>query len=178
ADGREFCCLLSIRDDVDFSRLSQEQRLHSFRIMQEAVSNASHHSGAEEVSVMFRAGTLPDGRKSIVLIVSDDGRGFIPLDLPSRQSDGQGHYGLAGMRSRAEVLGGNFRIRTEPGEGCEVFIEVPLKWGGVKNNLLTARAITYPSRTHRGLSTRFTGIRLSMDDMASGIRLPVRSMVR
>lgn len=148
-------CSLSVREDADFTGLSQEQRLHLFRIMQEAVGNASQHSGADEISVLVRGGTLPGGGRSLVLIVSDDGKGFDPSALPAAGSgaagsaagasgteagasaagtavrgDSIGHYGIRGMRSRAELLGASFRIQSEPGEGCEVFIEIPLNWGG------------------------------------------------
>ncbi|MCR5621812.1 MAG: hypothetical protein K6G18_08140 [Treponema sp.] len=155
-------CKISIRKDVDFAPLSQEQRLHLFRIMQEAVSNASRHSGADEISVLFRGGTMPDGSRSLVLIVSDDGRGFDATGLLSAPADPQaaatameagsasapdngdgnaatpggdlGHYGMHGMKSRAEILGGTFRIQTEPGEGCEIYVEVPLEMGGGGGN--------------------------------------------
>ena len=131
-DGPE--CSLSIREDADFTGLSQEQRLHLFRIMQEAVGNASRHSGADEISVLVRGGTLPGGGRSLVLVVSDDGKGFDPNVQPSAgtREDSIGHYGIRGMRSRAELLGASFRIQSEPGEGCEVFIEVPLNGGGNK----------------------------------------------
>ena len=126
-------CTVSIREDADVNGLSPEQRLHIFRIMQEAVGNASRHSGADEISVLFRGGTPPSGGRSLVLVVSDDGRGFDPSALPAELADADasgGHFGIRGMRSRAELLGGSFRILSSPGEGCEVFIEVPLKWGG------------------------------------------------
>ena len=120
-------CTVSIREDADVNGLSQEQRLHLFRIMQEAVGNASRHSGADEISVLLRSGVLPGGGRSLVLIVSDDGKGFDPAALPAKRADSSGgHYGIRGMRSRAELLGGTFRILSEPGEGCEVFVELPL----------------------------------------------------
>ena len=136
-------CRVSVREDADVNGLSPEQRLHIFRIMQEAVGNASRHSGADEISVLFRGGTLPSGGRSLVLVVSDDGRGFDPSALPAELADADasgGHFGIRGMRSRAEVMGGTFRVRSEPGGGCEVFVEVPLKWGGVTGSrLLTSR---------------------------------------
>lgn len=130
-------CNLFVREDADVNALSQEQRLHLFRIMQEAVGNASRHSGADEISVFLRGGMMPDGKRSLVLIVSDDGRGFDPESVSARPDDGgasspdAGHFGIRGMRSRAEVMGGIFRIQSEPDGGCEVFVEVPLNGGGV-----------------------------------------------
>ena len=124
-----FPCLISIKEDAKLSLLTQEQRLHLFRILQEAVANASRYSGAEEVSVLVRGGMFPDGRPSVVLIVSDDGKGFDPAALKR-----EGHYGIRGMRNRAEILGGRFRIRSAQGDGCEVFIEIALKQGRLSKN--------------------------------------------
>ena len=57
------------------------------------------------------------------LRVKDDGSGFdtgqiIPL--------GVGHYGLTGMRERTERIGGHFTLKSTPGEGTELLVEVPL----------------------------------------------------
>ena len=131
-------CNLFVREDADVNALPQEHRLHLSSIMQEAVGNASRHSGADEISVFLRGGMMLDGKRSLVLIVSDDGRGFDPESVSARPDDGgasspdAGHFGIRGMRSRAEVMGGIFRIQSDPDGGCEVFVEVPLNGGGIK----------------------------------------------
>ena len=55
---------------------------------------------------------------SVVLEISDDGRGFDPA-TPSRQ------FGLASMRDRARAAGGRLKVRSRPGAGTTVRLEVP-----------------------------------------------------
>jgi signal transduction histidine kinase len=55
--------------------------------------------------------------------VADDGEGFEQTDA---FSDVGGHFGLLGMRERAERLGGDLQLRSELGEGTEVEVTVPL----------------------------------------------------
>jgi signal transduction histidine kinase len=56
--------------------------------------------------------------------VSDNGNGFDPEVLL-----GGRHYGLQGMRDRVEVIGGRFRLRSAPGAGAMIGIEVPVAAG-------------------------------------------------
>lgn len=88
-----------------------------YRILSEALSNAHRHGGAAGVSV--RLSTEPDG--FLVAEVGDEGPGFDP-----RRARGDGHLGLAGMRERAELLGGRFELRSAPGEGTTVRVALPL----------------------------------------------------
>ncbi len=53
----------------------------------------------------------------------DNGRGFEQQDVFSSLG---GHFGLIGMRERAERLGGELRLASHPGEGTEVEVTVPL----------------------------------------------------
>jgi signal transduction histidine kinase len=53
------------------------------------------------------------------LRIRDDGRGFEPDAVPD------GHLGLAGMRARAEKIGGSLAVRSRPGEGTTVDITIP-----------------------------------------------------
>jgi len=87
-----------------------------YRILSEALSNAARHGGAGvEVSV-----TEADGGY-LAVEVSDRGPGFDVGRTP-----GQGHLGLAGMRERAELLGGRFELESEPGGGTRVRAFLPL----------------------------------------------------
>jgi signal transduction histidine kinase len=74
------------------------------RITQEAVVNAERHSGAQEVRVLLDGG---------VVEIRDDGIG-LPGVIPER------HYGLMGMRERAEAIGGELEIESAPGRGTTV----------------------------------------------------------
>lgn len=87
------------------------------RIFQEAVANAVKHAQARNLDIELRYGT-----NSLTLRVWDDGCGFdtdkiIPL--------GVGHYGLTGMRERAERIGGHLALKSKPGEGTELVVEAP-----------------------------------------------------
>lgn len=119
-------CTLCIRPDVPLESLAQTQRLHLFRIMQEALVNVQMHSGSEECAVLIRTSTDRRGREAIAMTISDDGEGF-DLDDAARV---EGHFGLRGMRNRVAVLDGEFRITTSPGGGTQVFAEIPLHLNG------------------------------------------------
>jgi ligand-binding sensor domain-containing protein/signal transduction histidine kinase len=89
------------------------------RIGQEAVNNAVRHAGASNISVR-----LVFDATSVRLSVKDDGRGF---DAEASGSNGAGgHFGIVGMRERAREMGGEVRVGSNPGEGCEVEVNVPV----------------------------------------------------
>ncbi|MCL7454993.1 MAG: GAF domain-containing protein [Anaerolineae bacterium] len=96
-------------------RLSAEAETALYRIVQEALSNALRHARATRVDVVLQ---LRDGR--IVVLVEDNGRGFDPTE-----SRGSGRLGLAGMRERAEGLGGTFAVESHLNAGTSIIIEVP-----------------------------------------------------
>lgn len=81
------------------------------RIACEAIANAARHGGAALVRVQ-----LLDGRR-VRLVVSDDGGGFDPSDVGSRNGGG---FGLIGMRERAHAVGGFVDVRSIPGRGTTV----------------------------------------------------------
>jgi ligand-binding sensor domain-containing protein len=88
------------------------------RIFQEALANVVKHAQARTLDVELRyAGDR------LALRVCDDGRGFDPekIDLA-----GSGHYGLIGMRERAERIGGHLTLHSKPGQGTDLVVEVPL----------------------------------------------------
>jgi len=100
-------------------RLGAEVESAAYRIAQEALNNALQHARADNVTVRVRC--EPD---SLILAVVDDGVGF---ELPPRPDllTRDGHFGLLGMRERATLLGGSFRIDTAPGEGTRVTVHLP-----------------------------------------------------
>ena len=61
--------------------------------------------------------------RRLFLRIVDDGRGFEQQDAFSSHG---GHFGLIGMRERAERLGGELRLASQPGGGTEVEVKVPL----------------------------------------------------
>jgi ligand-binding sensor domain-containing protein/signal transduction histidine kinase len=108
--------------DVDISgprtTLTEEAEQQLLRIAQEAVTNVLKHAGASKIWVKLHL----EARRLFLRIV-DNGRGFEQQDAFSSQG---GHFGLIGMRERAERLGGELRLASQPGGGTEVEVKVPL----------------------------------------------------
>ncbi len=86
-----------------------------FRILQEALSNASRHAGATHIVVSI--GCDDD---TGTLSVSDDGRGVLPEQLRSEKA-----VGLIGIRERVLALGGTVSVNGRPGGGTTVEVKVP-----------------------------------------------------
>jgi signal transduction histidine kinase len=96
--------------------LSDEQERALFHITHEALANSSKHAGARAVHVSLR----PDVN-CVRLTVRDDGRGFeTDGALPAQ------HRGLRNMAARAAGAGGTFRVRSAPGQGTSVEVELPI----------------------------------------------------
>jgi len=94
-----------------------------FRILQEALTNVARHAQIREVSVRVWVDAERAG-----LQVEDQGAGFdAETALAARNSTG-----LAGMKERAELLGGEFTIESKPGKGTLLTVELPLPAGAVK----------------------------------------------
>jgi signal transduction histidine kinase len=81
-----------------------------YRVAQEALENAVRHSEARRLGVR-----LATAGGCLTLTVTDDGRGF---DVS--KADLTGHFGLMGIRERAEMVGGSLEVRSRPGEGTVV----------------------------------------------------------
>jgi signal transduction histidine kinase len=88
-----------------------------YRVGREALINAFRHAHARTVQV--EVDYRPRGLR---LIVRDDGSGIDPEVLSSGRS---GHWGLSGMRERAEDFGAELEIRSGAGEGTEVRLSIP-----------------------------------------------------
>ena len=94
--------------DGDFFDLAPDRQLVVYRVAQEALSNAARHSEARHINVRLH------GRGGgVELEVADDGRGFA-------FAVAEGGLGLAGMRERALLVGGELTIESRPGEGTTV----------------------------------------------------------
>ena len=87
------------------------------RIGQEAIVNATKHSGAKHVKVV-----MDFEEKQFQLRVADDGRGFDP----AAPRNGDGGFGLVGMRERAAEMNGELTLRSAPGQGTEIILSIPL----------------------------------------------------
>jgi signal transduction histidine kinase len=99
--------------DWDRGRLRPQLEDVIYRVAQEALSNAIRHSGAARVDVSVR-----ESDRGIVIVVSDDGAGF----LIDGETSG---FGLAGMRERVAFADGELEIETTPGGGTLVRVTLP-----------------------------------------------------
>lgn len=100
---------LDLRDPLPPLRPDTEQTL--YRIAQEAIENVVRHARAKGLTVRL----FHDGRTH--LSVEDDGIGF-----DSKRAIGGGHFGLAGMRERAELAGGSLKVESQKGKGTKVLL--------------------------------------------------------
>ena len=89
-----------------------------YRIGREALVNAFRHAGASAIEV-----ELEYGASELRLFVRDDGRRHRRRTSCSAGSDG--HWGLPGMRERAERIGASLAMRTRQGAGTEIELRVP-----------------------------------------------------
>jgi signal transduction histidine kinase/streptogramin lyase len=100
------------------SPLPEEMEQQLLRIAQEAVANIVKHAGATSIWIK-----LHTEAKRLFLRVVDNGRGF---EQGMAFSSQDGHFGLIGMRERAERLGGELKLASHPGEGTQVEVIAPL----------------------------------------------------
>jgi two-component system sensor histidine kinase UhpB len=103
---------------TDLPPLSEEAELAVYRVAQESLTNVARHAGATRVEV-----ALEPGAGSVVLHISDDGRGM------SEAASLNGHGGLRGMRERALLVGGALAVKRGRAGGVEVRLEVPARDG-------------------------------------------------
>jgi signal transduction histidine kinase len=111
---------------VDFRRAGHEQRLERhvelalYRIAQEALGNVARHAQANSAAL-----ELHFSARDIQLTISDDGVGFV---MPASPTDfaSSGHFGLLGMKERAEALGGKFEVKSQAGSGTRVAVWIPI----------------------------------------------------
>jgi signal transduction histidine kinase len=97
--------------------LAPEQLLHLLRILQEAITNAVKHAGAQTIEVASGAEQRA-GRAGAFVEVRDDGRGAL-APRPGR--------GIANMRQRAELIGGELTIESgERGTSVRLWLASPL----------------------------------------------------
>lgn len=115
--AREVSRRTGIRVDVSAEdlpdTLSDEHRTCVFRIVQEALHNATRHAQATNVRVVVR-----QEPSRLLLVVQDNGRGFDPQTTRG--------MGLLGMEERVRHLGGSIQIESEPGRGALIQVELPL----------------------------------------------------
>jgi signal transduction histidine kinase len=96
--------------------LPDEYKIYIYRLVQEALNNAVRHSGARNAKVVVER-----LEESIVVRVTDDGRGFDPARLRG--------MGILGMEERVKHLGGTLRVESQMGKGTTVTADLPIPAG-------------------------------------------------
>lgn len=99
------------------TQLPVEVHAQLIRVVQEAMSNIRKHAGARHVWISCR-----EVEKELLIEIRDDGKGFDVEDVPAPSQ-----HGLRGMRERAELIGADFQIISQPGHGTLVRLSLPLK---------------------------------------------------
>lgn len=99
------------------SRLPRELELCLYRIAQEALNNVVHHARAKRVSLNI---AFDD---EVKLEVTDDGVGF---QVPASPTDfaPSGHFGLLGMRERADLIGARLEVQSAAGRGTRLSVRL------------------------------------------------------
>jgi two-component system sensor histidine kinase UhpB len=102
------------------SRLESEKELTLYRIAQEALNNARRHAHAHSIQV-----ELQFEPAAVQLRVCDDGQGFeVPSYLNLNDLTRTGHFGLIGMRERAQLVNGELKIESSNGKGTTVTLSI------------------------------------------------------
>jgi signal transduction histidine kinase/ligand-binding sensor domain-containing protein len=111
--------ITSAVDNID-DALPNDLRINFYRIVQESMNNIMKHAQATEVD--FR---ITRTKEQMTMTIRDNGVGFNPANRSSK--GGKSGFGLTGMEERADSLGGNFRVRSAPGQGTVMTVEIPLE---------------------------------------------------
>ena len=110
---------VSVKLTSDLEVVTEEISETIYRIIQESLTNAYRHGGADHVDV---SGTWKRSDGLLLVRISDNGRGASEV-VPGN--------GLSGMRERLEALNGTLAWMTRPGRGFDLGVEIP--WRGVAN---------------------------------------------
>ena len=114
SDRLEASCTI----EGEVRRLAPEHELAVYRIVQEALNNVIKHAQARHVDVGLRFGEM------LSVSIRDNGVGFAMPDRVDALTD-RGHFGLIGMRERAELIGARLVIHSSPGQGTTVELTLP-----------------------------------------------------
>jgi signal transduction histidine kinase len=103
-------------DNID-DLFPEDLRINFYRIVQESLNNIMKHSQATEANVQVRR-----SGQSVTMTIEDNGRGFGPAEKAAQPSTNG--FGLTGMAERTSLLGGEFKVRSMPGRGTVMTVEI------------------------------------------------------
>lgn len=98
-------------------RLPVEAETTFFRIAQEVLTNVAKHAQAQHITI-----SLQEERGIVQMAITDDGKGFAHTLL--KEIPGRKGLGLINIKERAETIGGNVQVTSEPGKGTRVAVEI------------------------------------------------------
>ncbi|MEL6462372.1 MAG: sensor histidine kinase [Cyanobacteria bacterium J06621_15] len=93
-----------------------------YRIIQESLNNICKYAVATAVNISIS--DISQFSEKLYLKIEDNGRGFDPEKV-------SGGYGLQGIQERVDFLQGNFQLESQPGNGCCITVEIPIR---ISNN--------------------------------------------
>jgi signal transduction histidine kinase len=103
----------------DISRQDGKVEATIFAIVQETVNNAIKHAQAENIVVQ-----LTETATAIYTVIKDDGQGFDVNQVMSNYEQ-RGSLGMINLKERSQLIGGELSIRSAPGSGTRITIQVP-----------------------------------------------------
>jgi signal transduction histidine kinase len=106
--------------DSDIPRLPEDIELVCYRIVQEALTNIARHASADHIDV-----TMNYFADTLHLVIKDNGVGFSPAHTNHRRG-----LGLLGMRERLAQIQGFLEIQSQPGQGTELVVTIPIPASG------------------------------------------------
>ena len=113
-----------------------------FKTAQELLFNVVKHARTASARVVLKR---TNGQ--VRLLVADEGQGFDPTTSKARE--GEGGFGLSSIRQRAEALGGDMKVKSTPGHGSVVVLQIPDKLPSMKPGRDEARATAGSPRIPR-----------------------------
>jgi signal transduction histidine kinase len=111
-------CDYDIKNEIDSFPISEQDRLHIYRIAQEAFNNIAKHSGASRATFAAGRQNREEGPR-ILLFISDEGAGL------TAESAGSRGMGMGAMRQRAAIIGAKLDFIDQESGGCVVRLEIP-----------------------------------------------------
>jgi len=109
---------IKLKTFPELQELDVTKRTVLYRVAQEALTNVVRHAEAKAVEVIFK-----HRRNAVLMEIRDSGKSFdVQYVLMSK---GKKHLGVLGMRERVEMVGGTFKIESNPGRGTLVSAQIP-----------------------------------------------------
>ena len=104
-------------EPVPIPRLTDENELHIYRIVQEIIHNTVKHAESKKLIL-----SLYQEKQTLVLLTADDGKGF-DAEIQKEAASG---LGLRNIETRTNILNGTMEVQSKPGEGTKYIFEFPI----------------------------------------------------